>query len=237
MLSSVKSPVTRILVVDDHPVVRKGLAELFREEPDFEVCGEAGTVADALGAAQRARPDVAIVDITLGAESGLDLLARLGEMSPPVHVLVLSGHDERLYAERALRAGALGYVMKDQAADELVAAIRRVASGRSYVSPETADRILSSMGSSRRGSPDSRSPFERLTDREHHVLTLIGRGLTTKEIARQLDISVKTVETHFAHLKDKLGARNGKELARLAVSWTEQPRPPRPPQPPDPGHG
>lgn len=211
----------RVLVVDDHPVVRKGLVEMFGEVPGFIVTGEAGTIAEALHAVAVDPPDVAIVDLTLGAESGLDLLASLAQHQPDVRVLVLSAHDERLYAERALKAGALGYVMKDHAAGELVEAVRRVADGRSAVSPDVTERILSTLGTRRGAVATTRSPLERLSDREHHVLTLLGQGLTTRQIADQLQISVKTIESHLAHLKEKLGARNGRELTRLAVSWSD----------------
>lgn len=222
----------RILVVDDHPIVRKGLVDLFSDEADLAVCGQAGTIAEALAAAAAEPPDVAVVDLTLGEESGLDLLAPLSSTHPAVSVLVLSAHDEQLYAERALKAGALGYVMKDQAAAELLAAVRRVAAGKSHVSEEMADRILSTMGAPNRNRPDGRSPLERLSDREHHVLTLLGQGMATREIAQRLQVSVKTIESHFAHLKEKLGARNGHELVRLAVSWTGAVSPATPTKPP-----
>ena len=208
----------RVLVVDDHPVVRRGLVELFDEAADLSVCGEAGAIDEAMAAAARAVPDVAVVDLALGAESGLDLVAALVAKHPGLGVLVLSGYDERLYADHALKAGALGYIMKDQAPGELLAAVRRVASGKPYVSADTAERILSTLGT-RRGQQD-RSPVDRLSDRERHVLTLVGRGLTTREIAEHLKLSVKTIESHYAHLKEKLGARNGRELTRLAVTWT-----------------
>jgi DNA-binding NarL/FixJ family response regulator len=182
------------------------------------VCGEAGAIDEAMAAAARAVPDVAVVDLALGAESGLDLVAALVAKHPGLGVLVLSGYDERLYADHALKAGALGYIMKDQAPGELLAAVRRVASGKPYVSADTAERILSTLGT-RRGQQD-RSPVDRLSDRERHVLTLVGRGLTTREIAEHLKLSVKTIESHYAHLKEKLGARNGRELTRLAVTWT-----------------
>lgn len=225
------NPAIRILVVDDHPIVRKGLVDLFGEQSDLMVSGQAGSVAEALTAVSTGQPDVAVVDLTLGHESGLDLLAQLSTSAPQVRVLVLSGHDERLYAERALKAGALGYVMKDHAAADLVAAVRRVAAGRSYVSADTADRILSTLGASKRAH-DDRSALERLSDREHQVLTLLGQGMGTREIAHQLDLSVKTIESHVAHLKEKLGARNGRELARLAVSWTGALTPASPAPPP-----
>lgn len=210
----------RLVVVDDHPIVRKGLVDLFGEAPGIAVCGQAGTIAEATTLIASTRPDVAVIDLTLGTESGLDLLTDLAKTAPFVKVLVLSAHDEQLYAERALKAGALGYVMKDRSAMELLAAVRRVAGGKTHVSADTAERILSTLGPPGRRTDNGRSPLERLSDREHHVLTLLGQGLSTREIASALAVSVKTVESHFAHLKEKLGARNGRELTRLAVSWT-----------------
>ena len=209
----------RVVVVDDHPIFRKGLVEAIQDEPGITVCGEAGTVGTALATIAEHKPDVAIVDLSLKDESGLDVVSALARTHPAVRVLVLSGYDERLHADRALKAGALGYIMKDKAATELLEAVRRVAAGKSYVSPETADRILSSLGRSRR-----RSPVDRLSDRERHVLTLMGRGVATREIAAQLDLSVKTVESHYAHIKEKLGLRNARELMRVAVMWAEDGR-------------
>lgn len=210
----------RIVVVDDHPIVRKGLADLIGEQGDMVVCGQASTIGDALAAVVREQPDVVMVDLSLGSESGLDLVASLARSHPTVRTLVLSGHDERLYAERSLKAGALGYIMKDESASELLVAVRRVADGKSYVSAETAERILSTLGGSRQ-TPDAQSPLERLSDRERHVLTLIGRGLATREIAQQLRLSVKTIESYYAHIKEKLGARNARELTRIAVTLAE----------------
>lgn len=210
----------RLVVVDDHPIVRKGLVDLFGEAPGIAVCGQADTIAEATAVIATTRPDVAVIDLTLGTESGLDLLTALAKTAPFVKVLVLSAHDEQLYAERALKAGALGYVMKDRSAMDLLAAVRHVAAGKTHVSADTAERILSTLGPPHRRGDTGRSPLERLSDREHHVLTLLGQGLSTREIAGTLGVSVKTIESHFAHLKEKLGARNGRELTRLAVSWT-----------------
>jgi DNA-binding NarL/FixJ family response regulator len=209
----------RVVVVDDHPIFRKGLIEALRDDSGIVVCGEADTVATARDAIVAHRPDVAIIDLSLGNESGLDLVSALAKVHPAVHALVLSGHDERLHAERALKAGALGYIMKDKAASELVTAVRRVASGQPYVSPDTADRILSALGPGRRAA--NPSPLDRLSDRERRVLTLMGRGVATREIAKQLDLSIKTVESHYAHIKAKLGVRTGRELMRLAVKWAD----------------
>jgi len=209
----------RVVVVDDHPIFRRGLVEALSEATGVTVCGEAGTVATALDAVVTQQPDVAIVDLSLGAESGLDLVSSLAKSHPDVRVLMLSGYDERVHADRALKAGALGYIMKDKAARELIAAVHRVAAGKPYVSAETAERILSTLGTSHRSH--DQSPLERLSDRERQVLTLIGRGLATRDIASQLNLSVKTVESHAAHIKEKVGARNGRELMRVAVTWAE----------------
>ncbi|MGE0124397.1 MAG: response regulator [Dehalococcoidia bacterium] len=215
----------RILVVDDHPIVRKGLVDLFNGAPGLSVCADTATVADSLEALSSSQAHVAVIDLSLGKESGLDLVAAVGERFPAVRVLVLSGLDEDLYANRALEAGALGYIMKDQAPAELIAAVRRVAAGKPYVSADAADRILSTLGTRRRRM--AAAPLDRLSNRERHVLTLIGKGLATREIAEQLELSVKTIESHYAHLKEKLGARNGRELMRLAVGWSDDgPRPP-----------
>lgn len=208
----------RVVVVDDHPIFRKGLVDVINDEPGMCVCGEAGTIAAALAAVVQHQPHVAIVDLSLGDESGLDLVSSIRDQHPSVAALVLSGHDERLYADRALKAGARGYIMKDQASKELIAAIRRVSSGKAYVSADAADRILQTLGGAARASA---SPLERLSDRERHVLALIGRGLATREIAERLALSVKTVESHCAHIKDKLGLRNARELTRLAVTLTD----------------
>lgn len=211
----------RVLLVDDHPVVRAGLVEIFRDHPDLTVCGQAASIADALRLVSTTKPDVAVVDLTLGRESGLDLLASLVRDHASVRVLILSGHDEKLYAERALKAGALGYVMKDRASADLIASVRQVAAGKSAVSDATVDRILSTMGTSRRHATDGRSPLERLSDREQHVLRLLGQGLAVRQIASALAVSPKTIESHVAHLKEKLGASNGRELTRLAMSWSD----------------
>ena len=210
-----------VLVVDDHPVLRKGLVALFNAEPDFFVCSEVGTIAEAEAAISAHVPDVAVIDLVLGDESGLDLVTLLARSYPTVRVLVLSARDEGLYAERALKSGALGYVMKVRPPGELLMALRHVAAGKSYVSADTANRILSALSASR-GS-NQRSPLERLSDRERHVLTLLGQGFATREIAEQLQVSVKTIESHYAHMKEKLGARNGRDLMRLAVTLTDAP--------------
>ncbi len=209
-----------MLIVDDHPIVRRGLADLMAEQADLTVCGEAATVAAALLLVSDRRPDVVIVDLWLGPENGLDVVAGIAAAHPGVRSLVLSAHDERLYAGRALAAGASGYIMKGQDCGELLAAIRRVAAGKTWVSDKVADGILSGLGGRHGGGE---RPLSRLTDRERQVLMLVGRGLGTSEVARQLTLSVKTIESHYAHLKVKLGLRNGRDLMRFAVSWAEAP--------------
>jgi DNA-binding NarL/FixJ family response regulator len=208
----------RIVIVDDHPIVRKGLTELINHEPGMIVCGESDTADGGLARIRADRPAVAIVDLSLGMDSGLQLVKMLNVSLPDVKVLVLSMHDETLHAERALAAGASGYIMKHAAMQHLIGAIRCVASGKTYVSPEMSERIVSRI-TGRRDTPEATAPFERLTDREREVFTLIGRGLGTRDIARQLTVSVKTVETHQARIKEKLGLTHGRELTRAAVNW------------------
>ena len=209
----------RILVVDDHPVFRRGLIEALGDDASLVVCAEAADISGALDAAVRHRPDVAIVDLSLGGESGLALIPRLVATGVGVRILVMSAHDERVHADRAMQAGALGYVMKDGAIREVIAAVHRVARGRPSVSPEVAERLLLGLGNGR--ASKARSPLDRLSNREREILTLMGEGRSTRQIAVMLGISGKTVETHCAHIKAKLGLRNGRELMRTAVMWFE----------------
>jgi len=209
----------RLVIVDDHPVVRKGLTEVLSHEPGLVVVGEARDPVEGFERIRAERPDVAIVDLALGRASGLDLLKNLNAALPEVRVLMLSMHDERLYAERALAAGASGYVMKDEAMENLIGAIRCVASGRTYVSPQVAERIVARL-TARGGAAEAHTPLERLTNREREVFSLIGQGLATRDIGALLGLSVKTIETHQARIKEKLGLTNSHELIRAAVSWT-----------------
>lgn len=206
----------RVLIVDDHPIVRRGLVDLFVEEAGMAVVGAAANAHEALALAVEERPDVAVLDLVLGNDDGFALAARLRASAPATAILVLSSHDERLYAARAMRSGARGYIMKDQPADALVAAVRQVASGRPYLSGETTARVLASLGS-------TELPVDRLSPRERHVFELLGRGLTTRQIADELTLSVKTVETYLANLKEKLGAESGRDLVRLALTAKEGP--------------
>lgn len=215
-----RSAPLRIVIVDDHPIVRKGLTELINHEPDMIVCGESDTAADGLDRIRRERPGVAIVDLSLGAESGLNLVKQLDALLPDVRVLVLSMHDETLHAERVLAAGARGYIMKQEAMQNLIAAIRCVASGKTYVSAQMSERILARV-TGRGAAADAAAPLNRLTDREREVFALIGRGLATRDIADALSLSAKTVETYHARIKEKLGLANGHELMRAAIAWTQ----------------
>jgi DNA-binding NarL/FixJ family response regulator len=214
---------TRILIVDDHPIVRLGIRQLVGPERDLEVCAEAASAPEALAAARAATPQLAIVDLSLAQGTGLELIRALRAAVPGLPVLVLSMHDETLYAERALRAGARGYIMKREAITGLVGAIRTVLAGRIHVSEAMAQTLFERLG--REGAPPE-APADRLTDRELQVLDLLGRGLATAAIAAQLGVSRKTVETYRANLKTKLGLRDAAELIRFAATRTEGVRPP-----------
>lgn len=208
----------RVVIVDDHPIVRMGLTALIDHEPGMSVCGTSDSVAGGLARIHQEKPDVAIVDLTLGLDNGLELVKALAAAASDARVLVFSMHDELLHAERALRAGAHGYVMKDQAARYLLDAIRAVASGKTYVSQEVSDRIVARFGT-RGGRAPNVPASDGLTDREREVFALFGRGMSTRAIAEHLRLSVKTVETHNARIKDKLGLKTGNELLRAAIEW------------------
>jgi DNA-binding NarL/FixJ family response regulator len=206
-------------VVDDHPIVRLGIRHMLAAERDLEVCGEAECAEGAQQLATRARPDLAIVDLSLAHGTGLDLIRSLRELVPSLRVLVLSMHDEALFAERVLRAGARGYIMKREAITGLVTAVRRVLSGHIYVSEPMAQAVLERLGHEG-AEPDS--PLAHLTDRELGVFDLIGRGLSTAAIAEQMRVSIKTVETYRANIKTKLNLRDATDLIRFDATWTER---------------
>ena len=216
---STQKRTTRILVVDDHPVVRKGIVQLIEGESDLQVCAEADSAAATLEALDSPLPDLVIVDLTLAGASGLGLIKDIKARHPDLPILVLSMHDESLYAERALRAGAAGYVMKQEATEHIVEAIRQVLGGQVYLSDRMAARLLHRVVG-RTGTESRPSPIEALTDRELEVFQLVGQGLSTRQIAEQLFLSVKTVETHLEHIKTKLGLESGRELVRQAVRWS-----------------
>jgi DNA-binding NarL/FixJ family response regulator len=207
----------RVLVVDDHPIIRQGLALLIDREPDLVVCGRAEEVHSATQAIASLRPDLLILDISLGGQDGLELLKQVRARDTDLPILVLSMHDESIYAERALRAGANGYIMKQEATDLVLTAIRRILNGQVYVPERVASRMLRQFA---RGTPvGAPSPLGSLTDRELEVFRMIGEGSSTRQIADVLNLSVKTVESYQAHLKEKLGLRNSRELQHHAIEW------------------
>ena len=207
----------RVLIVDDHPAVREALAVRIGRQPDLEVCGEAADVGEALRLLADTRPDVAVVDITLKSGDGIELIKRIKDRDAHVRILVWSMHGESLYAERALRAGALGYVNKDQATGTIVEAIRRVRDGKVWLSEAMADRVLHRAVGGNRGAAGS--PVDALADRELEVFCLIGRGVKTAEIAERLHLSVKTVETYRDRIRQKLDLSDGTKLAHYATQW------------------
>jgi DNA-binding NarL/FixJ family response regulator len=212
----------RVFLVEDHPVMREGLALLINYQSDLEVCGQADSVPTALEKIPGAKADVLVVDISLGdGGSGLDLLKDLARLHPNLPALVLSSHDEQLYAERALRAGARGYVMKQAATERVLEGIRTLLRGELYASEAIRGRLMQRAirGDS---AADSASDIDRLSDRELEVFRLIGQGRGTKRIAAKLRLSVSTIETYRAHLKTKLNLADGTELVRRAVEWVQQ---------------
>jgi len=208
----------RILIVDDHPLVRQGLTGLLSAERDFVICGEASGAAEARQLATQTQPDVAIIDLTLKDGNGIELIKELHANSTKMKLLVLTMHDETLFAERALRAGAVGYVSKDQASRTIIKAVRTVLAGGLYLSQPMTERMVQRAV---RGDRSARSPLERLTDREIEVFELIGQGLACRQIARRLNLSPKTVDTHREHLKEKLELKDVTALIRHAVRWVE----------------
>jgi DNA-binding NarL/FixJ family response regulator len=208
----------RIFLIDDHPIVRQGLALLINREVDLEVCGEAQDAPSALTALVGCEPDLIVLDISLNGPDGLDLLKTIRLKGAHVPVLVLSMHDESTYAERALRAGANGYIMKHEAAEKVLVAIRRIVCGEVYLSERLTNKMLQQIV--RGTDPVSRSPVSMLSDRELEIYRLIGSGHATRQIADELHISVKTVESYQAHIKVKLSLRSARELVQHAIEWT-----------------
>ncbi|MEM0961217.1 MAG: response regulator transcription factor [Bacteroidota bacterium] len=210
---------TRILLVDDHPLLRQGIAQTLEIEPDLEVAGQAGDAEEALASFDEVAPDLVITDISLPGMNGLELLKNLLARRPDLPILVVSRHDEDLYAERAVRAGARGYVSKLAAGDDIVSAVRRVLRGGIHLSEELKDRML--FGAAAGVKDATQSPLEVLSDRELEVFEMTGRGVATREIADRLHLSVKTVESYRSRIKAKLGLANGTELMKHAVTWVE----------------
>ncbi len=206
-----------VLIVDDHPIVRQGLAQLINQEKDLEVCGQAEDAHEAMQAIHQLNPDMVIVDISLKDTSGMELIKDLKIQHPDLPVLTLSMHDEAVYGERALRAGARGYVMKQEATGKVVTAIRRVLAGEVYVSEGMAAKMVSKLVGG--GTRTASSPADSLSDRELEVFRMVGEGFGTREMAEKLHLSIKTVETYRAHIKDKLGLQDANELLRTAIQW------------------
>ena len=218
-ISETVAPKRRVFIVDDHPLVREGLTNLINSQSDLMVCGEAKDSSEAVDAITKEPPDVAIIDISLTNESGLELIKNLAKQFPQVAVVVLSMHDETLYAERALRAGARGYVMKHETSKSVLASIRRVIAGDIYVSERIVNRMALRLTAARRRAGSS--PVERLSDRELEIFQLLGQGRTPSEIARDLNLSLKTVQAYCARAKEKFGVTSLTELLRAAIRWDD----------------
>jgi DNA-binding NarL/FixJ family response regulator len=210
----------RIMLVDDHPMMRNGLSQLIDQEPDLKVCGQFEDAARAFEAIAALQPDLAIVDLSLKGSSGLDLVKNIKFAYPRILVLVLSMHDESLYAERVLHAGASGYIMKQEATDRVLSAIRKVLTGGIHLSEGMSSKFMHRLATGK--SDTGGSAMERLSDRELEVFGLIGEGRGTRQIAEKLRLSVKTVESHRAHLKEKLNLKSATELVHLAIQMREE---------------
>lgn len=207
----------KVLIIDDHPLIRHGINQLIQQENDLVVCGEAEDCFDAIEVIEQTKPDIVILDITLKNSNGLDFITTIRKQFPTVAVLILSMHDETLYAERALRAGAQGYVMKQDSPEKLIEAIHRVLEGKVYLSEAMTARMLKKFAS---GMPlNELSPVDILSARELEVFRLIGKGTATRDIAAQLQVSVKTVDAHRANIKKKLDLKSGAELVQRAIKW------------------
>jgi DNA-binding NarL/FixJ family response regulator len=208
----------RIVIVDDHPLFRKGLEQLINSSDDaFKICGEAGDAAEGMSVIRQLKPDLVIVDLSLPGANGIELIKNIRAEFQKLPVLILSMHDESLYALRGLRAGAQGYVMKQEALENVIVAIREVLAGRPYLSHDMSAKLITNFAS---GSNQG-NPTDKLSDRELEILELIGKGRDVREIAKALHISAKTVETHRAHIKEKLNLKNARQVTRFAVQWVE----------------
>jgi DNA-binding NarL/FixJ family response regulator len=208
---------TKIYLVDDHPLMRKGIAMTLDLEMDFEVCGQAESAEEAISDIPAKKPDIVVIDISLPGMNGIELIKHLKAQNPDLLMLVVSRHDEDMYAERAIKAGARGYLMKMEAGDVIVNAIRRILKGHIYLSEEINNKLL--MGMMSGGQIGRSSPLEILSDRELEVFELIGNGSTTREIAERMHVSIKTVESYRTRIKIKLDISTGNELIKQAVQW------------------
>jgi DNA-binding NarL/FixJ family response regulator len=219
LMSVLKQAKRRVLLVDDHPMIRQGLAGLINEDPDLMVCGEAGDSRQGLELIASVKPNLAIVDISLDERDGIELIKEVRAQYPQVLMLVLSMHDEGVYAERALRAGASGYVMKAEAAGTVMSAIHRVLSGKIYISEKVNDQLVNRVSALHKGARTPASPIEEFSDRELQIFRLLGDGVRVRDIAAQLYISIKTVESHRANIKKKLDLQTSAELLRYAIQY------------------
>jgi DNA-binding NarL/FixJ family response regulator len=211
---------SQVLLVDDHPLVRRGVAELINGEHDMEVCGDTANMHDALRLVEETHPDLVIVDISLVGNSGMELMKSLAERVTPQAFIVYSMHDEAIYAERSLRAGAKGYVMKSSTPEAFLSAVRQVLMGKTYLSKNMSDRLLQKFVGVGKAADPSVSPVDKLSNRELEVLQLLGKGHSTSQVAELLRLSVKTVETYREHVKQKLNLASGSELLRYAIEWS-----------------
>jgi len=214
-----KKGARRVMLLDDHPVMREGLAQLIDHEPDLTVCGQFEDAAPAFEAIPKLNPEVVIIDLSLKGSSGLELVKNIKANYPKIPLLVLSMHDESLYAERALRAGASGYIMKAEATEAVLRAVRQVLSGGIHLSEKMSSKLMHQLASGR--ASGTGTLMERLSDRELEVFSLIGQGRGTRQIAEQLHLSVKTIESHRAHIKEKLNLKNATELVHRAIQMRE----------------
>jgi len=219
---------TRILLVDDHPIIRRGIRESLSAEKDFEVCAEAGDISSALRMLDSVTCDLMLVDLSLGQENGIDLIRQVKDKHPAVKILVFSIHDDSLFAERVLRAGAVGYVNKSQPPSVLAGSIRKAMAGETVLSPDLTEQIVKRVVTV---EGPSRSGVANLSNRELQIFELVGQGLIVREIAEQLAVSVKTVESHIEHIKTKLGVKSSRELVRHAALWLEAQKDERTPSP------
>jgi len=210
----------RVLIVDDHHIVRYGLTQLLNRENDFVVCAEAESSESAMKAAQLEKPDLSIVDISLKDSNGFDLIKNLKSQYPKMTILVLSMHDEAIYAERALRAGAMGYVMKQEINEKLIIAMRKIMGGKVYMSPEMTEKMMHKIVRSQKTNESF--SMDLLSDREFELFLLLGQGIKIGQAARTLNMSVSTAEYHRANIRKKLGLRNADELTRLAIKWMQE---------------
>ncbi|NOZ68931.1 MAG: response regulator transcription factor [Deferribacteres bacterium] len=213
-----KKPKYKVLIVDDHPIVRQGLTQLINQETDFVVCGDAGDIPQALQAIEKCGPDIIIVDISLGHSSGIRLIENLSDNYPGLSILALSMHDESIYAERCLKAGARGYIMKQEPPEKVATALKEIINGGIFISEKLGTKLLHKFVARKTEAPCS--PVELLSNRELEVFQLVGKGLKTRKIAEELNLSVKTVETYIDHIKKKMNFDDSRNLFLHAVQWT-----------------